>query len=142
MIVGGISARTKMWKPHNITRLIDLSDETRSCKNLGDFPIPMSGGTGAVVSGSPMICGFENETEHIEQCYLMDLKKKSWTFLTNMTTERRGSSSVAINGSLFVTGGRGIGDKILSSTEYITPNGSVTSGPGMFFSSTADQFGS
>ena len=62
----------------------------------------MTGGTGAIVSGFPIICSFK------EQCYIMDLKKKNWTFLTNMTKARSYSSSVEINGSLFVTGGRDV----------------------------------
>ena len=35
----------------------------------------------------------------------MELEKKSWMFLTNTTSGRHDESSVAINGSLFVTGG-------------------------------------
>ena len=59
----------------------------------------------------------------------MDLKTKSWNFLTNMTTNRLQSSSVAVKGSLFVTGGWDENHNLLSSTEYVTPNGNVLRGP-------------
>ena len=60
----------------------------------------------------------------------MDLNTKSWNFLTNMTTTRLQSSSVAVKGSLFVTGGWDENPySSLSSTEYVTLNGNVLPGP-------------
>ena len=59
----------------------------------------------------------------------MDLKTKSWNFLTNMTTIRFQSSSVAVKGSLFMTGGWDENYNLLSSTEYVTANGNVLPGP-------------
>ena len=54
---------------------------------------------------------------------------KSWNFLSNMATKRAESASVAINTSLFVTGGHYGPSGPMSSTEYIHKNGSVLAGP-------------
>ena len=55
---------------------------------------------------------------------------ESNTFLTNMTTVRLQSSSVAVKGSLFLTGGWDENPyNLLSSTEYVTLNGNVLPGP-------------
>ena len=59
----------------------------------------------------------------------MDLKKKAWKFLTKMSTKRISSAAVAINTSLFVTGGHVDGGEPLSTTEYIHADGNVSTGP-------------
>ena len=61
--------------------------------------------TGAVVSGFPMLCMYTLKDDY-GQCFKMELEKKSWMFLTNTTSGRHDASSAAINGSLFVAGGR------------------------------------
>ena len=64
-----------------------------------------------------------------DQCYLLNMTTKSWMFLTKMTRKRRGSASVAINESLFVTGGYNDEETSLKSTEYIFLNKGVLPGP-------------
>ena len=84
--------------------------------------------TGAMVSGSPLICGGWSSSGIHDECYFMDLEQKSWKFLTNMGTKRAESASVAIKTSLFVTGGHDGGEP-LSTTEYIHADGNILTGP-------------
>ena len=101
-----------------------LSSLTRSCSNLQNYPIAMSHATGAIVSDHPMICGGWAGSRHSE-CYHHNKASNSWTFLTNMTTQRSSSASVPVNGKLLVLGGWD-GDKTLATTEYISPSGDAS----------------
>ena len=119
---------------HNTTELVELTNTNQSCQNWNDYPFALAVASGAMVSGSPIICGGWSGLRGSgirKQCYSMDIKKKSWEFLTNMTTKRAESASVAINASLFVTGGHYGPSGPLSSTEYIHKNGSASAGPNL-----------
>ena len=113
------------------TQLVDLSSSTKSCQNWNDYPVILNYASGSIVSGSPMVCGGWSVPEqglsvfHTE-CYLLDFEKKSWKFLTNMTSERNRFASAEVNGSLFVVAG-----SYHSTTEYITKNGIVSAGPNL-----------
>jgi hypothetical protein len=102
-----------------------LSSLTRSCSNLQNYPIAMSYGTGAIVSGHPIICGGWSTESSRSDCYHHNKASNSWTFLTNMTTKRYVSASVPVNGKLLVLGGWGV-DKRLATTEYISPFGDAS----------------
>ena len=68
------------------------------------FLIGLSFATGKIVSGSPLVCGGVSGHAH-DECYFMNMKTKSWIFLTKMATKRWGSASAVVNESLLVTGG-------------------------------------
>ena len=58
----------------------------------------------------------------------MSIAEKSWTFLTKMNSKRDSAASVEVDGKLFVAGGLN-DDGALSSTEFISPEGTVSGGP-------------
>ena len=119
MIVGGNN-----YEDYNDTQIVDLSSQTRSCKNLAEYPIENHGATGAVVSGQPIVCGGQSgPATTLSQCYRYNKATNSWSFLTNMTTTRRYSTSVPVNGKLLIMGGQDEDCNKLFSTEYISPNG-------------------
>ena len=60
----------------------------------------------------------------------MEIKKKNWSFLTELNFKRSGAASVEVDDKLFVTGGlnnRIRGD--MKSTEFISLEGDVSVGP-------------
>jgi len=113
---------------HDTTQLIDLTSSTKSCQNWNNYPIALSFATGGMVSGSPLVCGGFSSSRH-EQCYTMDIKKKSWKFLTNMTTKRSSSASAVVNNALLIAGGKDDNGDRLQSSEYIHADGQVSAGP-------------
>ena len=119
MIVGGRDDN------YNYKSDAQLSSLSRSCSNLQNYPIAISGATGAIVSGHPIICGGQLHSIHSE-CYHHNKASNSWTFLTNMTTQRYYSASVPVNGKLLVLGGRDGDYKRLATTEYISPSGDAS----------------
>ena len=42
---------------HDTTQLVDLTSSNQSCQNWNNFPIALTHATGAMVSGSPLVCG-------------------------------------------------------------------------------------
>ena len=81
----------------------------------------MSGATGAIVDGHPIVCGGYIHSE----CYHHSEATNSWTFLTNMSTKRVDSASVPVNGKLLVLGGDA-GDNYLATSEYVSPDGDAS----------------
>ena len=87
----------------------------------------MSGATGAIVDGHPIICGGRSEGNNIHsECYRHSKDTNSWTFLTNMSTKRWLSASVPVNGKLLVLGGLEDGDNDLATSEYVSPDGNAS----------------
>ena len=110
MVVGGRDDE------YNYYSNAQLSSTTRSCSFLQNYTIAISGATGAIVFGQPMICG---GYYYRSECYHHSKASNSWKFLTNMTTKRAYSASVPVNGMLLVMGGHD-GDNRLATTEYVS----------------------
>ena len=106
------------------TELIDLSTASNKQCELGDYPIEVYKATGGLVKQRPVICGGYPATS---DCYT--LKQGTWQFLSSMSEKRKGASSAVLNDRLWVAGGKDDGGNTLKSTEYIHPNGAVTTGP-------------
>ena len=125
MVVGG---KASGYNNLNNTQIVDLSKQTRSCPNLQNLPIALTGATGAIVSGHPIICGgtLDNHNNR-KECYHHSKASNSWTFLNNMITLRFASASVSLNGTLFIMGGSYYRPYLtISSTEYVSPDGSAS----------------
>ena len=124
LIVGGKDS--EYVTVFNDAQMVDLSNQTRSCNNLAEYPIAISSATGAFVHGHPVICGGRLERgSYYSECYRHNKASDSWTFLTNMSTKRYTSASVPVNGMLLVMGGYD-GSKRLATTEYISPDGDAS----------------
>ena len=129
MVVGGLFNETGLKD----TQLVDLSS-SKICGNFAPYPIAIYGATGALVSENPVICGGFQRTgdqrKAQKECRKYDKSSNTWKFLTNMATEKAYLASVPLNGQLFVTGGSSK-EKFekLNSTEFVSLNGKVTSGP-------------
>ena len=132
MVVGG-KANNSYYNLNN-TQIVDLSSQTRSCPNLQNLPVALTGATGAIVSGHPIICGgtVDNHNNRNE-CYHYRKASNSWTFLNTMITRRVASASVSLNGTLFIMGGSYHRSWLsISSTEYVSPDGGASrQGPDM-----------
>ena len=77
------------------------------------------------MSGHPIICGGVSEESRHSECYHHSKATKSWTFLTNMSTNRYYSASVPVNGKLLVLGGSD-GDNWVATSEYVSPDGDAS----------------
>ena len=102
MIIGGEDSDEN---PYNDAQIVNLSNETSTCNNFPDYPLAIRVATGAIVAGHPIICGGISTRNNYSECYRHNKASDSWTFLTNMATERYNSASISVNGMMMVTGG-------------------------------------
>jgi hypothetical protein len=124
MIVGG---RDSDYNYYSDAQIVNLTNETSTCNNFPDYPIAIKYATGAIVSGHPIICGgLFGPYQFRSECYHRSKATNSWTFLTNMATERIYSASVPVNGKLLVLGGLDDGYNRLATSEYVSPDGDAS----------------
>jgi len=103
-----------------------ISTDGRKCKSFPSFPMALYAATGGIVKGAPIVCGGELYPSS-NQCFIHDLSRNEWRFLSNMTDNRSGASSVVLDGALWITGGGP--DRRRMTTEFIYPSGKVVQGP-------------
>ena len=115
----------------NACQIIHLSDHTKECVDMPDYPISMHQATGAIVSGTLIICGGRTSTaDYLTSCYTFDASYFSWIFLTNLTIPRSQMASVSLDGALWITGGyTDNGGNEDATTEIVFLNGTVSAGP-------------
>lgn len=97
------------------TEVFSLSEVVgKKCKNLASYPVKVSGASGALISSKLVICGGSsgNQTPS-DQCFSFDPLQQKWQKAGNLQKPRVVSSSIEINGQLFMTGGYN-----LNSTEF------------------------
>ena len=109
-------------------RILDLSTTPPQTCTMKDYPMHVYGATGAVINGSPLICGGDGKIV----CFQYNKSSHEWTYLAKMNTPRVGSASSPVNNTrLFITGGRTSRWDIhdIDTTEFVHSNGTVTAGP-------------
>jgi len=116
------------------SQVVDLQS-TKKCSNLPSYPVLLSGATGGLINGSPLICGGygrprgESHLSDDDQpsCYMYDKTSQTWNWHSNTETKRYASASALVKGTLWVTGG----SPDVASTEFIHGNGTITTGPSL-----------
>ena len=87
-----------------VTEVIDITDETKKCNNLGDFPVIVKMATGGLVDGKPIVCGGQDATTFKQECY--SFEDNAWKLLTSLTEPRSQAGSTVLKGDhLWITGG-------------------------------------
>ena len=89
-----------------VTEVIDITDETKKCNNLGDFPVLVSWATGGLVDGKPIVCGgqYTSTPTYKKECYIFE--DDAWKLLTSLNEPRSQAGSTILNGDhLWITGG-------------------------------------
>ena len=116
------------------SEIIDLSETKDSqCSNWAEYPYEATGGTGGLIGGTPIICGglasIGYDQVYDNRCY--SIVGHSAEFVTNVSIGRYEASSVVLNEEvLWIVGGKDQASNVLSSTEYVTLEGS-NPGPDM-----------
>ena len=129
-----VAGRGHNYKYTNHAQVVDMKSNN-TCNNLQNYPIRIISASGGVIGGSPIICGGygkasgESRYENRKECYVYDKSSQTWKLHAIMNKKRRFSSSVVINGALWVLGGKH--RHTLDSTEYIHTNGTVVAGPNL-----------
>ena len=119
----------------SLAQVVDLNSNN-TCTNLPEFPTAISGASGGVIEGSPMICGERGRAygqysdEDQNECYAYDKSSQAWKFHAYLKEKRRHHSSVVMNGALWVLGGYSALYHF-DTTEYIYANGTVVAGPNL-----------
>ena len=105
------------WSTSVLTEVIDLADESTSCKALEDYPIQVSSASGGLIQNSqPLICGGWNGNSLFSECFMAGGAASDP--VVKLLTPRQWSAAVAINShQLWVTGG--YGGSWLASTEIV-----------------------
>ena len=111
------------------SEIIDIMDGSNICLNgIPDFPIPVNGATGDLVSNRyPIICGGSNGIMPSSKICFKVTDNGKWNSFTNMSISRTGASSISIGDQLWVTGGQSEGE-ITKCTELISIDGAVEFG--------------
>ena len=111
-----------------VVEVIDLKSE-KNCSSLPDYPIRVTFASGALLEGSPVICGGRNGSNYDhDECYIYNASTNEWELLARIKNPRSFYASVIVNNALWITGG--FYDPYgLDSSEYVFPNGTVTQGP-------------
>ena len=92
------------------SQVVDLLS-TKQCRNLPSYPLRLTGATGRVQNGSPLICGgygkasSESSNSYQSSCYMYDRTSQTWNWHSNMNTKRQHAASALMTGALWVTGG-------------------------------------
>ena len=77
------------------SEVIDIDNEYKECDELENFPHPVQGAAGGLVSGKPMICGGFNEnpfTGASKQCFIVGENQP-----LTMENERSYPASISIS---------------------------------------------
>ena len=110
--------------------VLDLKNPDMKCQNLAPFPDGLIGATGAFVNNSiAVVCGGAKGTvfgdswdafgHATDDCY--SITKNSTTFHQSLDTKRIWATSIAVNNTLWILGGRksSASGSLLNSTEYL-----------------------
>ena len=101
LLVGG-----DPWHLGRHVEIIDMKNMSYTCELPAKYPIDMSFGVGAVLDGNiPVICGGENFTTSIKECFkLVDQK---WYQMESLPEPGMfmSTGNVVIDGKLWISGG-------------------------------------
>ena len=101
---------------------------TIACQNMASFAKYRGGATGALVDGTPLICGNDYRNDGSDECYI--ITNSSTSFVSKMNSKRSEAASVVVNiNKLWVLGGRDDYSSYLSSSEYIQIGIGSSTGP-------------
>ena len=107
------------------SEILDLSNSgNQQCPLWMDYPINVLGATGALIGEKAIICGGDPYTD---ECHVITATNAQ--LLSKMTNKRSKAASAKITSTSFIVTGGHDGANILSSTEIINSDGSVTPGP-------------
>jgi N-acetylneuraminic acid mutarotase len=134
MIVGG---ELEAGLPTSDVEVLDVSGQGLECDGMSPFPYDVEEASSAVLDGVTYICGGYGTTEiSLEYetyggCYrYFDY---GWEWVADLVEPRRRAAAVAMEGYIWVVGGRDKDQKILDTTEMIFPNGTVVPGATMLY---------
>ena len=126
----GLSQLNPTIKVLKDIEVLDLKNPHMKCQNLAPFPDGLMGATGAFVNNSiALVCGgakgtvFENWDDVFDhatnKCYSI-IKNSTTTFNQSLVTKRYQPTSIAVNNTLWILGGKkSSGSGLLNSTEYL-----------------------
>ena len=107
----------------NSSIVIDMNS-TNSCSDFPAYPsIEARGAAGAVLDGSPLICG--GIGPDFTKCYIHNKTSYNWEFLVDMGKNRYDHTMAMYNGAMWVVSS----GTYVQTTQYIYPNGSIFNGP-------------
>ena len=109
------------------TEVVDVvTGET--CADLADFPLPNYDAVGAILDGTPIVCGGYFSSGYSHTCYKLDFM--GWHAYASMKEKRSYAAGVVFQNKLHVFGG--FYDGISQTSELISIEfGGVEHGPGL-----------
>ena len=110
---------------------ISTNAMTKICQAISfNYPLDFGDASGALVNNEIIVCGgFDDRSKtKTALCYKFDQHHK-WKLISQMSTSRYKSASIAISNGLWITGGFTNNTVPLQSTEIILSSGLTTVGP-------------
>ena len=103
------------------TEILDMEDPSFACSNVELFPVKMYRGVGALVNGTPLICGGYWSGTY-DTCYTLE-ENGRWKEdqLASLNTPRRDAASLTMDDKLVVAGGWDESNR-LKTIELVSPN--------------------
>ena len=104
------------------TEILDMEDPSFACPNVESFPVKMYNGMGALVNGTPFICGGGVDSTIYETCYTLEENGK-WKEdqVASLNTPKNTAASLTMDDKLVVAGGWD-GSNRLKTIELASPN--------------------
>ena len=108
--------------------IVDIKDSNYHCTKVASFPVRLSGATGGLINGTPLVCGGNDRTNGkypTSDCFVLDNSGTGWSTNGGLLEPRRyaGGNSVVINGKLILSGGYGSAGRY-TSIEMVSPDAS------------------
>jgi len=110
------------------TEVINIEDDSK-CQDVEDFPLAIESAVGSYLGSFPVICGGYDGSS-LNQCHRLESGK--WQPFATLGQRRNGAAGIVHANTFIIFGGYDdTGSGRLSTTEIVTEEGQVTSGPEM-----------
>ena len=126
MITTGIPYSNGWWDLESgiKTEVVDVVSG-KTCADLANFPLTLSGAVGANLQGTPIVCGGRYST-YFQKCY--KFTDGGWQEFASMNKKRYAAAGVMFQNKFHVFGGHN-GSLRLQTSELISIDGGVEYGP-------------
>ena len=108
--------------------VIDVSSSTPlPCFKPSDYPVTAYHTMGALIQGSPIVCGGHYQKSVYASCYSYSINNNTWTETFSLNTPRFVPTAVALSDSEFwITGGESRNGELLDTIEVYSPENGLS----------------
>jgi len=116
-------------QPYSSARKTEVVDVVNgeTCADLADFPVSNEGAVGAILNGTPIVCGGRYSSTFYQACY--KLTNGGWQEFASMNERRLLAAGIMFKNKFHIFGGYNDASGNLQTSEIISIDGAVEYGP-------------